>query len=327
MNDLDLPRTPGPARGAAFNYVLCGWQVRSDLPLTAIPTQQRAGESVDVRIEIAQSASPMAACTQPYVFQHSAAQSLIKIGQIAEYEVSEGRRIRVWPTPGATLKDAEIFLLGPAWASLCHQRGLLPLHASAIRTGHGLVAFCGHSGAGKSTTAAVMVTSGYELVADDVLPISMNQDGSPGAWPYLRRMKLCSQSIAQLALSPVAVVSTRLDPEKNFVRPQLAAADEWGRLERIYLLETGPGASRAIDRLIGAEAVRALVDQTYHFQFVRMSGRFREHLEMCAHIASRVPIHRLPRFAGLGTENRLAAVIRAHLDAGLLDNYALRQPP
>src|SRR5258706_13259942 len=159
-----------------------------------------------------------------------------------------------------------------------------------------------------------MVTSGYELVTDDVLPISLNQDASPGAWPYLRRMKLCSEPIAQLALSPVAVVGTRLDREKKFVRPQLAAADEWVRLERIYLLETGPGASRAISRLVGAEAVRALVDQTYHFAFVLKSGRFRDHLEMCAHIASRVPIYRLPRFAGLDLENRLAAVIREPLD-------------
>src|SRR5215831_1624013 len=307
------------ARGAAFDYVLCGWRTRSDLPLTAVPTHLRAGENVDVHIEIAQGASPLAACTRPYMFEHSATQSLIKIGEIAEFEVSEGRRIRVWPGPGAARKDAEIFLLGPAWASLCHQRGLLPLHASAIRTAQGLVAFCGHSGAGKSTTAAAMAASGYELVTDDVLPISLDHDASPGAWPYLRRMKLCSEPIARLALSPVAVVSPRLDREKKFVRPQLAAPDEWVRLERIYLLDSGPGASR-VDRLLGADAVRALVDQTYHFAFVLKSGSFRDHLEMCALIAARVPIYRLPRFVGLDMENRLAAVIRAHLDGELVDN-------
>jgi hypothetical protein len=133
-------------------------------------------------------------------------------------------------------------------------------------------------------------------------------------------MKLGSEPIAQLALSPIEVVSTRLDREKKFVRPQLAAADEWVRLERIYLLDSGPGASRTIHRLVGADAVRALVDQTYHFAFVLKSGRFRDHLEMCAHIAARVPIYRLPRFVGLDLENRLSAVIRAHLDGELVDN-------
>jgi hypothetical protein len=169
-----------------------------------------------------------------------------------------------------------------------------------------------------------MVALGYELVTDDVLPISLNRGASPGAWPYLRRMKLCSEPIAQLALSPVEVVSTRLDREKKFIRPQLAATDEWVRLARIYLLDAGPGASDAIGRLVGADAVRALVDQTYHFAFVLKSGRFREHLEMCAHIASRVPIYRLPRFAELEMVNRQAAVIRAHLDEELVDNYRPR---
>src|SRR5262245_41882919 len=31
-------------------------------------------------------------------------------------------------------KDIEIFLFGPVWATLCHQHGMLPLHASAIVT-------------------------------------------------------------------------------------------------------------------------------------------------------------------------------------------------
>jgi hypothetical protein len=120
------------------------------------------------------------------------------------------------------------------------------------------------------------------------------------------------------------VVSPRLDREKKFVRPQLAAADEWVRLERIYLLDTGPPASRAIDRLVGVDAVRALVDQTYHFAFVLKSGCFRDHLEMCAHIAAKVPIYRLPRFVELDRENRLAMVIRAHVDEELVDNYGPR---
>ena len=89
-------------------------------------------------------------------------------------------------------KDIEILLFGPVWAALCHQRGLLPLHASAIVTRGGIAAFAGHRGAGKSTTAALLSLLGYELVTDDVLPVSFNQNSVPGAWPYLRRLKLQS---------------------------------------------------------------------------------------------------------------------------------------
>ena len=69
-----------------------------------------------------------------------------------------GGKFVVWPATGATQKDIEIFLLGPVWATLCHQRRILPLHASAIATETGIIAFAGHPGAGKSTIAAMLST-------------------------------------------------------------------------------------------------------------------------------------------------------------------------
>jgi hypothetical protein len=64
---------------------------------------------------------------------------------IADFEIRGGRQIRVWPAAAAVQKDIEIFLFGFAWASLCHQRGILPLHARAVVTGKGIPAFAGHS--------------------------------------------------------------------------------------------------------------------------------------------------------------------------------------
>ena len=166
-------------------------------------------------------------------------------------------------------KDIEIFLFGPVWATLCHQRGLLPLHASAILTDRGIIAFAGRSGAGKSTTAALMGSLDYKLFADDILPVNFDQNAIPGAWPYLRRLKLQGDLISQLALTATEPVSERLDKHKYFVYPKRVADDKWTRLERLYLLEIDATNSRSsIDRIVGAEAVRALIEQTYHFDFI-----------------------------------------------------------
>ena len=201
--------------------------------------------------------------------EHSFQRSHIRIDNVADFEITEGREIRVWPAAGATQKDIEIFFFGPAWATLCHQRGILPLHASAIVTGTGITAFAGHPGAGKSTTAALLNTLGYELIADDILPVSFNQNLIPGAWPYLRRLKLHRDPITRLAFTPAEIVSENLDKEKYFVHPKFRGDDKWRRLERIYLLENDVTASHnPIEQLTGADAVRALVDQTYHFDFI-----------------------------------------------------------
>src|SRR5262249_14204826 len=148
-------------------------------------------------IQVAFGPSPLAESTGQLVFQHSAECSLIRIPDVADFEIRGGRQIRVWPAVNATKKDIEIFLFGFAWASLCHQRGVLPLHASAIVMENRITAFSGYSGTGKSTVAALFNFLGYELIADDILPVSFNHDSIAGAWPYLRRLKLHRHQIIQ----------------------------------------------------------------------------------------------------------------------------------
>jgi hypothetical protein len=300
----------------AHAYTLCGWRTLSDIPLTSLPKSVRGCHSGDILIQIAPGHPPSVAKNLGRgVLEHAGEGWLIKIQGVADFEVIGGRQIRVWPCAAATQKDVEIFLFGLAWATLCHQRGLLPLHASAITTKAGITAFAGASGAGKSTTAALMSSLGYELITDDMLPISFNGEAVPGAWPYLRRLKLRGGSIVQLALTATESVSEKLDKEKYFVCPKSVADDRWNRLDRIYLLENGSADSGAmIEKIAGAEAVRALVDYTYYLDYVLDSGVFRTHLALCTQVASKVPVYRLRFSPALRVETRLRTLICAHLE-------------
>ncbi len=303
---------------AAYAYLLCGWHTRSDIPLTCMPTVVGDGERADVIIQIAPGESPIAKSPDRSDwarFDHSTERSLITIADIADFEVRRGQQILIWPAAGAAQKDVEVVLFGPVWATLCHQRGSLPLHASAIAAQGGIIAFAGHSGAGKSTTAALMGSLGYELITDDILPVSVSQSSGAGAWPYLRRLKLQRDAITQLALTATEPVSEALDKEKYFVRPNLAADDTWSRLEQLYLLEIDPSASSiSIDRITGVDAIRVLIDQTFHFQYVVGSGRFREHLELCVQLASKIRVYRLRRPPSSNIGEELGALICAQIE-------------
>ena len=295
--------------------MLCGWHTRCDLSLHGVEKKVANSADVDVLIEIAGGLSPIAKDAGPIVFQHWSERSLIRIPYAADFEITMGRLIRVWPAVGSTQKDIEIYLFGPVWASLCHQRRILPLHASAILTGNGIAAFAGHAGSGKSSIAASMSLLKYALVADDILPIGFNRDEVPGAWPYLRRLKLKSDSISQLSLSAIEPVSERLDKTKYFVLPKYSADNEWGRLYRLYLLEMDPTEMGvAIDQLSGADAVRVLVDQTYHFDFILGTRRFGEHLASCVQLASKIAVYRVRRAPQLVGSQELGLLIQAHLE-------------
>jgi hypothetical protein len=293
--------------------MLCGWRTHSDLSLTAVPPLMNDKGDIDVAIHVVKGNSPIEKSSNRLSFQHSTKCSIISIQDVADFEIREGRQILIWPTEGTAQKDIEIFLLGPVWATLCHQRGILPLHASAIVSGKTIVAFAGHSGTGKSTTAAMLNSLGYELIADDILPVSFDQNSTPGAWPYLRRLKLHRDPITQLALTPTEVVGESVDSEKYFVHPKRNGDDKWRKLEQLYLLENDVNDSSVqIERLTGMDAVRALVDQTYHFAHIIGTRQFGNHLSFCTELASKILIYRLPRSQLGNTGEKLATLILSH---------------
>ena len=276
------------------------------------------GERADVIIDIARGRSPIHKNAGRNVLQHSLERSLIRIDNVADFEIAAGQRIRVWPAAGSKQKDIEIYLYGVAWATLCHQRGILPLHASAILARGSITAFAGHSGIGKSTLAATMSSLDYEVVADDILPVSFNQESVPGAWPYLRRLKLKIDCINELALTAVEPVGETLDKAKYFVRPKYIDQDKWSRLDRLYLLEIDPTISRVvIEQLSGAIAVHALIDHTYHFDFILGSSLRREHLAFCTQLASNIRIYRLRRPPLSDGGEKLGSIITSHLSEWL----------
>jgi hypothetical protein len=305
--------------------MLCGWRTHSEIQLTGVPTSVNDPGTLDVMIQVGIGHSPIGNSTGRFVFQHSAECSLIRIEDVADFEVRGGREIHVWPAAGAAQKDIEIYLFGFAWACLCHQRGVLPLHASAIVTGNGITAFTGHSGSGKSTTAAILNSLGYNLIADDILPVSFNQNSIPGAWPFLRRLKLRRDPIVELAFTPGEMVSERLDKERYFVLPKCAGDDKWRNLERLYLLDNDANdRCVTIEQITGADAVRALVDQTYHFNFIMSTRRFGDHLDFCTRLAANVLIYRLRRSPLRDAGTKIGSLIRAHIEGARRSNPVLQ---
>ena len=97
---------------ATHSYTLCGWHTRSDIPLTGAPKSVRDSERADIVVQIAPGESPIAKSTGRFI-EHSVECSLIRIENVADFEIRGGQQIRVWPTAGAKQKDIEIFLFGP----------------------------------------------------------------------------------------------------------------------------------------------------------------------------------------------------------------------
>ncbi len=129
-----------------------GLDIQSVIPL---PGCVEAEGTPDVSIRFGEvpdslpNASTIRACTQA-----RPGQFLLIVDRVAKYLVENGDIITIQPAPGATEDEIRLFLMGSAWSALLLQRGLLPLHGSAVQVNDKAYVLAGPSGNGKSTLAA-----------------------------------------------------------------------------------------------------------------------------------------------------------------------------
>jgi hypothetical protein len=101
--------------------------------------------------------------------------------------------------PGADPGLLGVLLQGTVMAARLILDGRLVLHASAVATPAGAVAFVGEPGTGKSTLAALGLAAGLGLVTDDVLRVDLDGPGVQ-VWPGAveARLRDSARSLTEL---------------------------------------------------------------------------------------------------------------------------------
>jgi hypothetical protein len=241
-------------------------------------------------------------------------EALLTVSGTARYLVSAGRKVVVDRHPGGSERNLRLFLLGSALGVLCHQRGLLPLHANAIVVGDGAYAFAGPSGAGKSTLAAYFSRAGYPVLCDDVCVVNLDNPGEPVAWPGLPRLKLWGDASAAFGHD-----KSGLDPvidgmDKYHVALPTPHAAHPIPFRRLYILDRAePGAKADIVRLRGGAAMESIMAQTYRGAYLETMGLTSRHFLQCAAVASRIQVYAATRAWGYDLFEREADRLARHL--------------
>jgi hypothetical protein len=192
-----------------------------------------------------------------------------------------GERVTAMPDAGvgaeAVAEAYQHFALPMVLQALGHE----VLHASAVCSPRGVTAFCGDSGAGKSTIAHGLHRRGHAAWADDAVAL----DISPAAidavpLPFDARLRPASAELFGLGAAairlPVAAPPAPLPLLAVCVLTRLDAA-------------SGPPA---LERLAPAAAFAALLPHAFCFS-LRDVARKRLMLERYLSLIARVPVFRL----------------------------------
>lgn len=299
-------------------YSLCGWRVRSEVLLPELPawSGDDRGEGIEFVIgDVPATLGETVLKTDGVEVSVEGSRVRMGIRNVGIYLIESGNRIVLEPglDVDPNSPDIRLFLLGAGLGYLCHQRGLLPLHASAVEIDGRAVLFTGVSGAGKSTLASAFLERGYRLLSDDVVPVEMTAN-SAMVLPSIARIRLWPDSAAQAGWRIDEMELCRKSLLK-VARP-IDSAAMTGALEpaAIFHLRPGPldGSMPRVVPISGVRAVTALGTRVYRERgLMAIAGR-RGGMERIAAVAARIPRHfRLERRVDYAS---LPATVEAVLD-------------
>ena len=243
---------------------------------------------------------------------------------VGQYLVRQGREIVIQPDPGSDEDALRAFLLGSAFGTLLFQRGMLVLHGNSVRIGDACLICVGDSGAGKSTLAAGFLKRGFEVLADDVVPV----DDQGRAIAGFARIKLWQDTADRLGIDTAGL--RRIMPGMD--KYNLPIKGHGGRLTLpirwIYVLESGPAGSISITPTSGMDRFPMLLANTYRGHFLDGTEMLKTHLQLCGKLASQAWVARVTRpTEGFAIDALVDALIEdtaAHPGSGLPRGEELR---
>ena len=297
-------------------YTLASLRIISDLPLPGVMTcngEISNGEEIVIR----RSRLPKSLSSVTAEFpdgQCNENELLLNIPEAARYLIRGGTEILVEQAPASSPGSVAAYLLGTAFGVLCHQRGIIPLHASAVDVADGCVAFVGESGAGKSTLVAALASRGHQVIADDLCFLRLADTGDVKAWPGLNRIRLWEDSMLALGCYGPGVELEERGWNKYFIPvPPLRNPMQPRRLLRVYHLQAAPEDAAVISRQQGAAAIEVLIQNVYRLGLAEHMGLKPAAFVVCAALARDVPMFRFSRSLDFGILSEGVEFLENHL--------------
>lgn len=288
------------------DYEFCGWRVRSELPLPELArwTGNSGAPDIDVRL-----VSPEAA--------FAAGGFLLEISDIGCFAVRAGREVLVAPVIDLASPSLRVPLYGTVFGVLCHQRGLLALHAGCVAINGRAVLLAGPGGAGKSSLTAVLLRRGCRFLSEDLCPLSWpvptgsDPHGPAIVLPSIPRLKLCPDALGHLGWPADPAARLPSDLEKYaWPVPDSARSGPVPVAAIYHLSATATAETTRIEPLSGGSALQAICASIYLWEepgaFDRPAA-----FQAAARLATAIPSFRLQRRGGLDDIEAMADTIMA----------------
>jgi hypothetical protein len=245
-------------------YCAYGLRVHSDIVCPELAFDRQPHEDPDVIIRLLPPVPTISESLENGYYEVRPGVLRLAVSGVGQYLVEEGSRISIMPLAGSSPEEVRLFLLGAAMGALLYQRGLFPLHGSAVETRWGAMVFVGLAGVGKSTLAAEFHRKGYRLLSDDVCAVATTPEGLQ-VLPALARFRLCADAYERIGRPE----DSRFDVDKFLVPMNGGYCPHPVPLRAIHILTDQEAGDPEFQVLRGFSRVKCLFENLYRPQYLK----------------------------------------------------------
>ena len=270
-------------------YWAYGLSIHTDLVCPELPRHPHPIHDPDVTIILLPTAGALRPLpdrsydVQPGYFR-------LDVPGVARYRAEEGKRIFIEPLAHASPEKVRLFLFGSTMSALLYQRGLLPLHGSAVETEWGGMIFVGAQGSGKSTLAAEFHRCGYRLLSDDVCAVESTKQNLR-ILPASAQFRLCASAYERFGAPP----DSCFDVDKFAVPMGEGYCPDPVPLRAIHILCDQSAELPRFEVVRGLDRVRRLFENLYRPHFLKGQQTQNDLVCMAGVIAQRATLAAVSR--------------------------------
>lgn len=291
-------------------YKAFGLNIKSVIPLPELTVLDHQQSGFDLEVEIGDLVHQWEQTADLNRYIHVfGSMVLFHVPGTAIYGIENGKKIIVSPMEGSHPDHIRLYLLGTCMGVILMQRNILPLHGSAVVINGKAYAIVGDSGAGKSTLASAFLKKGFLLVSDDVIPVTLSNEGIPFVTPAYPQQKLWEESLHAFRMDSEGFKPI-IDREKKFAVPvpsQFAAESK--QLAGIFELVKTHHTEAEIVPITNLMRFHTLFNHTYRNFLLARMGLMKWHFKVTANIIHHTNLFQLQRPVGRFTADDLTSLV------------------
>jgi len=266
-------------------YSVYGLRIHTEMACPGLPFDPQPDGNPDVTIRMLPPVHAAPGWLENGYYEVRPGVFRLEIKGVGRYLVEDGSRISIEPMEGSSADEVRLFLLGSVMGALLYQRGLFPLHGSAVETRWGAMIFVGAQGVGKSTLAAQFYGRGYRLLSDDVCAVTTRL-GMLQVLPALAQLRLCADAYERID----SLQKAHFHVDKFVIPLNESYCPNPVPLKAIHVLADQEDGDPQFKVLCGFDRVQRLLENLYRPQFLQGQETQSDLMRLAGQIAQKASI-------------------------------------